>query len=1625
MTNPVDDRIVEMQFNNATFEQKIGETLKSLSQLQKSLDLSNAAKGLSNINVDQAVPNLHNMASAVENISSKFSALGVVAFTTISNITNKVVDAGMRFAKQFTVAPIMDGFREMETKVGSIQTILANTARHGTGLDEVTANLDELNKYSDKTIYNFGEMTKNIGLFTNAGIKVGDATSMIKGFSNAAAASGTTAEGAAGAAYQLSQALSNGAVKLMDWRSLTNVGMGNKNMQQGVLEIAKAMGTLEDTGTKAEDVTAHFNETLEKGWLTTDVMSTYLRTMAGDMDKASLKALGLSDAMADNLLAQQKTAFEAATKVRTFTQLIGTIKESIGSGWAQTIEIFTGGFEGATSLFSAINDAVGGFVGRISDARNAMLKTWADFNGRGTLIEGIVRIFQALGEILNGVKFAFRSLFPAQTASDLLRWTASFSDFSIALKAFVDRILPSLVYGFGVVFSVIRIGVNIVKGITGLFVDLFRALVPERAGTNAVGFFGNLARALYTLNVAVINGGITKFFEILSKVLVPVARLIGNAAGAIIDFFFAFKYSKLAEPVIGFISRAVHSVQSLISMLQRGITPVTAFAQAFAGLIGQGAVDVILSIVYAFRRFGDAITDVYNIFVKRDFVGAFFEEDSKIVDILFRIRDAFAKLANIVASVNYGDILKSTINLFKDLGSAIGDFFSNFGAEKGIEKASKQIGDLNEKAGLFYKTIGAKDLGGDNVFGFNDVGGFEKQSSGLKKFFQTIQDYFSSFIDSIKGLGGNLGDIFHGVKEAFLDFFAGNDVLGNKKSGFEQLMDVVNAALFASLLITMQRFISSLKDMTKSVSGVFDQLGKTLKTFQTKVKADALFKIAAAMVLLAGAVFILSTIDQEALAQSMAAMVGGFIALVGVMKLLDRLKSGSVKVAAVGAALLLISGALILMATAVKIFATMDVDELMRGLTSATIALAALAASTQLIKGNTPGMIGAAVAVVALSGALIIMAGAVKLFAAFDPKDLAQGLAAASIALLVLSKAIGQMGWTSILAGPALLITAVALVKMAEGIEAFAAIPAGSLAKGLTSIALALGIISHTIGSLPWTFLLVASGFPRFAEGLKVMAEAVEKMGSIPFGTLLKGLGGMSAMLVAIVLAVNAMNGALAGAAALVIVSGALWILADTLIRLGSTDWKKILLGIGSLTVTMLLLAAAGAFLTPFLLALGAAMLVLGAGFLLFGGGVYLAVKAFTLLASTAGENVDNIIESMQKIAAAIPGIIAIFVENLAVAAEDIVGSSKRISDSIAEIIINALDAVIKVIPKVAEVANKITDAFIQFVSNRLVDFVDMGYAVIQALSDGLLENIGSLTITGVKIMLGFMQAILDRIPDLVTAGINIIVAFAQGIARNAYKLIDAGVDIIVAFMAGIAVKAVELANAAGDTLIYFLNGLAEAIRTKAPEIRKAGSNIAFAIIEGVTAGLLDAGKLREMVDTAKEMANKVVDGFKAIIRPGSPSKTFTELAKTIPQGVALTLDKDTIAQNSAVRNAERIVSAFADTLAQMPTGLPGVDDSPVITPVLDLTKVQAASRNLDSLMRVSAITPSVSFDQARSIATATQPSSAEADGQNGSEPKEVTFIQNNYSPEALTTNQIYRNTKSQIALAKEELDIK
>ena len=367
MSTTIDQKVVEMRFDNKNFENNVSTTMSTLDKLKQKLNFTGASKGLEDIGASAKKVDMSGLANGVETVRTRFSALEVMGVTALANITNSAVNAGKRILSALTIKPVTTGFNEYELKMNSIQTIMAST---GEDLQTVNRYLEELNKYSDETIYSFSDMTQNIGKFTNAGVKLEDAVMAIKGISNEAAVSGANANEASRAMYNFAQALSAGYVKLIDWKSIELANMATVEFKDQLIQTAVELGTVVKVGDKYQSVTKDmtgnvselftstraFNESLSAQWMTTDVLVGTLSKYADATTEIGSKAT------------------KAATEVKTITQLWGVLQETAQSGWARTWELMVGDLEEAKSFLTVVSNGVGKVIDSMSNWRNNLLE---------------------------------------------------------------------------------------------------------------------------------------------------------------------------------------------------------------------------------------------------------------------------------------------------------------------------------------------------------------------------------------------------------------------------------------------------------------------------------------------------------------------------------------------------------------------------------------------------------------------------------------------------------------------------------------------------------------------------------------------------------------------------------------------------------------------------------------------------------------------------------------------------------------------------------------------------------------------------------------------------------------------------------------------------------------------------------------------------------------------------------------------------------------------------------------------------------------------------------------------------------------------------------------------------
>lgn len=1068
MAKSIDEKVVKLSLDNKDLQSKAQNSMSIMEKLKQKFAKADNLKTKDSI---AALDNLSNKAngvtmdtlkSAIDGVGSKFSAMGVIAATVISNVTSKVMSLASTMARSLTVQPMIDGFQEYELKIGSIQTILANTARHGTGLKEIEANLDELNTYADKTIYNFGDMTRNIGLFTNAGIKVGDATKMIKGFSNEAATSGTNAQQAAGAAYQLSQALSAGTIRLMDWRSLQNVGMGNKNMQLGLVELTEAMGKFEGTGTNATEVQKDFNGSLEKGWLSADIMSQYLQIMAeedANVNREKMKSLGLNDKQIEQFIKQQATAQEAATKVRTFSQLIDTVQEALGSGWTETMELIFGDFYDATELWTSINDIIDPIVAKSAKTRNDMIRDLERLGARQMILDSIANSFKFLGQIMSSMKGAFEKVFPPKSAVDIWLIIRSIRDFTNSL-IMSESTMQKLGTVFQGLFSIVSIGIKVVKMIGRAFLDM----LPDSLGGDFMDLLVSIAEYII---------GIDKALTPTSKFADVLKTLTGGIKAALTAIW---DFSKGIVKGFG-------NLDAIGGVLKKVFGDIGGFFKnAFSGISGDdvlnaGFIVTLMGLSKKIGGFMDKITDSFDGFGK---IGASISEGIEKLGGLTDVLDNMNQVVNvgsIVAIAGSVMMIAVALNMVSKIPAQ--DLF------KALEMLALSLAGV---MAVLY-VISKKNLTGSlkaaatiQMVAFALMG----IAAALKILSSIDPERMGS---ALFGLSVSLGVVILAMKAM------------SKLNG-GMISSAISMTIIAGALIMLSGAVAIFGSMDVETLGqgliglgvvmlelaIFVQMVNNARI--NPATAASVAVISGSVLVMAGAVYLLGSMDVASLQKGLltiGAILLGFAVLSKVM-------GNGASFLGAATSLLILSGAINALIIPLQQFGNMSYDQITAGLITLAGGLLIMVGALNMAKGTLAG----SAALVAASFAIAMFTPSILALSKLSWSQLAVGLAAIAGTFAIVAGAALLLGPASVALIPfALGIAAVGLAIGAVGVvilSATAALTAlaGLTVTGIASIIASLGLLVVGLtGLIPEFINFGVTAFNGLLNGLQQVFPTV------------------------------------------------------------------------------------------------------------------------------------------------------------------------------------------------------------------------------------------------------------------------------------------------------------------------------------------------------------------------------------------------------------------------------------------------------------------------------------------------------------------------------------------------------
>ena len=1219
MSKTIDEKVVEMRFDNSQFERNVATSMSTIDKLKRSLKFDGISKGIEDISDSANRIDFSGFSNAIDSVQMKFSALEVMAVTALANITNSAVNAGLKLAKSLTIDPISTGWSKYNTKNQSVATMVAQ----GYDIETVNSQLERLNWFTDETSYDFTQMVANIAKFTATGKDLDESVTAMEGIANWAALSGQNANTASHAMYQLSQAMGAGVMRLEDYKSIQNVSMDTDEFRQKALDAAVALGTLkknaDDTYSslvgKANNFTkSQFATSLTQGaWFTSDVMMSvfqdYSKAVDQIYDYATEKGITASQAIKEldgQIDAFSLKGFKAAQEARTFDDAINSARDAVSSGWLNTFELIFGNAERATSTWTDLAEMMFDIFAEPGNTRNELLSQWSELGGQKALIESLIGIVGQFKDMLDILGEAWSNVFPPMTAERLVEITENFRDFVQSISDFLQKHRDNLVSTFQGLFSVLRIIKDALKGV-------------------------------WTV----------------------VQSILGNS-------------------------------ESLVPTLLE-----------FTGSLGEMVTSLSKSI----------------------------EEGNIFVTIGEKI----------------GGVLKWLTGLFSGASPHIKNIFSAIG-----------------QGATFVSKV-------------------------LSKLFSNIK--------------GDVPKLINSLSIASISVF-----IGKALSSIEKPLQIFG-------------------DIKSSIVGVLDGVRDALSSWKTSIDAKSLLTISISIGILAGSLMLISSIESDKLMKSVVA-IGALMTELGLfLKLFSGFGGGIKGLGTIAVAMVGISTSVLILASAMKTLSKIPEDDLGRSIVALVAVMATLTATARAFPQKK--MLGIGLAMVGVATAVVILAGAMKIFQTLQWEDIAKGIAAIGGSLGVLALFLTAMN-DNIKGAFALTIAAGALITLSLALKIFQTLQWEDIAKGIVAIGGSLGVLA---------------------------------------------------------LFLTAMNDNIKGAFALTIVAGSLIVLGTALKILSSIPFTSMLVALVALAGTFAVLGLAGAILTPVIptilglagaLALvGVSILAFGAGLALTGAGLTAIAAGLTALALASTASVNALITVVSAI---VTGIIQAILDGITSLVVTIGETLPLIVTTILNLITSILTAIDENGPMIFEKVLSIITGLLEAIANNMQPIVEAGIEIVLGLIRGISEKMDDIAQAGFDLLISFINGLskaidenftdlLNSVLNLITTIIDSVVEFLTGGAVTDFCA--SGKAVIEGFIKGmgdmidaVVQKAKDIAKAAVRTVKGWLG-----INSPSKVFRKIGVYTG----EGLALGLEDsensiANSAIGVGKTAKTVMEKAINGMSDVV---------------------------------------------------------------------------------------------------------------------------------------------------------------
>lgn len=1118
--------------------------------------------------------------------------------------------------------------------------------------------------------------------------------------------------------------------------------------------------------------------------------------------------------------------------------------------------------------------------------------------------------------------------------------------------------------------------------------------------------------------------------------------------------------------------RSVVEIVTPIKEAFRDIFPPTTAKQLFELTKG------IKELIEKFK-----VTDEVADKIKRTFKGVFALADigiqvfkgltnglKKLLGYIVPVGDGFLDF-----TANLGDALVEFKDFLKS-GDIFNKAFTKIATVLGkiIEKARTFVTDVANA----FKEFSNVDLSGVDKFTDKIKLRFEP----FTKIFTGIGGILGAVVKLIKKvapvffqLASNIGDIFVKLSDKI------NESVEN--ADFNSIMDIINAIFSGGLILAMRNLFHNAGEFMENFAYIFEGVGDTLQAFQLQIKAKALLTIAAAIGILALSLGLISLIDSNKLAEALGSISVLFTELMMSMgifsKSATKISGSATKISIV---MVTMGIAVLLLAAAMKVLSTIDGNAANKGLASVGALMAMMLIVTKVLSKTSGKMTKGLTGLVVMALAMHILVGVVKKLGSIDANSLTKGVMGLSVlfveliafmkltdstkmgtfkglgilllaaAILVLSSAVKKfseldtnalfkgltavavvfaeiIGFTKLLGKPKKLVsTAIsvtilgaAMLILGKAISNIGNLSWEQIGKGLTGMAGALGLIVLAMRTLPKNIGTKATNLVILSSALLILGNAMSNMGGMSWEQIGKGLtaiaGGLGLM-VAVLYALP--KSALAGSAAILVMSAALLMFAPALKLLATMSIGDIGLALLALAGVFVIVGVAGYALggiAPQILMLSAAIALLGVGVAAVGAGAMLFAGALTALAGAGTAAAVAIVAIVSGLIGLIPAFIEAVADGVIAFARVIGEGGPAICSAIKAVLLAIIQALDACIPDLLVCLGKILLGLLNFIDECIPPLLKSLGKLLEGLLEFIVSYVPKIVDAAIRLIIALLDGIAAKLPDIIASAVNLVIEFARGITMSVPKLVDAGFKMMVDFINGLA-KAIDDNNELLiDAVDNLMNSVIEAIGQWIEHFVTGGGDLMNGLIEGIK------GAAKEVWNTMLGVVEDAWNGVKDFFGIHSPSTVAAEAGMFIDKGLALGLDKFA---GTVSDSAEGVGETAMDSLSNAISGISDmvsedIDSSPTIRPVLDLTDIQNGEKKLSKMLNQG---QTISVDSA-SIKASTISNSMGRDSDtvdskpNVQQGASFSFTQNNYSPKALSKADIYRQTKNQFSAMK------